>query len=187
MTSSADKRKSKVKSGKKAKKKGSGKKKNKKSTKKRKQAPVSAHDEKQLVTPPKKHRESSSSHAELTSMKPPREKGLPMFCRICQNMLNLPDDKQQMTCTYCRTPIQLSGQEHLISVSHSALIKEKQAAASVEEEAAKEAEHATINERCPKCSHVGLKFYTRQMRSVDEGSTVFYECPNCGHTYSEDN
>ena len=47
--------------------------------------------------------------------------------------------------------------------------------------------HAKIEETCPKCGHPELYFYTMQLRAVDEGSTVFYECPKCSHTYSQNN
>lgn len=33
-----------------------------------------------------------------------------------------------------------------------------------------------IKQRCPKCDNPELKYYVMQTRSVDEGSTVFYEC-----------
>jgi DNA-directed RNA polymerase I subunit RPA12 len=41
-----------------------------------------------------------------------------------------------------------------------------------------------VDETCPKCAHKQMYFYTMQMRSADEGQTVFYECPECTHTYS---
>lgn len=41
-----------------------------------------------------------------------------------------------------------------------------------------------VAEPCPKCEYHELRFYTMQMRSVDEGQTVFYECEKCNHTYS---
>lgn len=47
--------------------------------------------------------------------------------------------------------------------------------------------HATIEETCPKCGNPEMHFYTMQLRSVDEGSTVFYECPVCNYTYSQNN
>ena len=48
-------------------------------------------------------------------------------------------------------------------------------------------ERATVDEKCPKCKHKGLNFYTMQLRSADEGQTVFYECPKCAHTFSQNN
>lgn len=43
---------------------------------------------------------------------------------------------------------------------------------------------ATVQEACPKCKHPELQYYTMQLRSADEGQTVFYECARCGHTFS---
>lgn len=45
----------------------------------------------------------------------------------------------------------------------------------------------TIKEQCPSCKHPELKYYTMQTRSADEGSTVFYECENCLHSFSINN
>jgi DNA-directed RNA polymerase I subunit RPA12 len=39
--------------------------------------------------------------------------------------------------------------------------------------------HAVIDERCEKCGREQVRFYTQQLRSADEGTTVFYEC-ECG-------
>ena len=33
----------------------------------------------------------------------------------------------------------------------------------------------------------GLNFYTMQLRSADEGQTVFYECLKCKFTFSQNN
>ena len=45
----------------------------------------------------------------------------------------------------------------------------------------------TSQERCPKCDHPELNYYTMQLRSADEGQTVFYECSACNHNFSVNN
>lgn len=47
--------------------------------------------------------------------------------------------------------------------------------------------YAVIEEPCPKCENPEMYFYTMQLRSVDEGQTVFYECPKCSYKYSVNN
>jgi DNA-directed RNA polymerase I subunit RPA12 len=56
-----------------------------------------------------------------------------------------------------------------------------------EENALASRTRATVDEDCPKCGHHGMEFYTLQLRSADEGQTVFYECTSCGHKYSQNN
>ena len=51
----------------------------------------------------------------------------------------------------------------------------------------KEPTRSTILEPCPKCGHPEVAYYTVQLRSVDEGQTVFHECPNCKYTWSVHN
>ena len=48
------------------------------------------------------------------------------------------------------------------------------------------AKRAVVKEECPKCKAPQMEFYTMQLRSADEGQTVFYNCvaPGCGHTFS---
>lgn len=46
---------------------------------------------------------------------------------------------------------------------------------------------ATVDELCPNCGARGLDWHAVQLRSADEGQTVFYECRSCGHTFAEDN
>ncbi|XXG40948.1 hypothetical protein AAC387_Pa01g1531 [Persea americana] len=45
-------------------------------------------------------------------------------------------------------------------------------------------QRAVVNEACPQCNHPQLEYYTKQLRSADEGQTVFYECPKCRHKFS---
>jgi DNA-directed RNA polymerase I subunit RPA12 len=41
-------------------------------------------------------------------------------------------------------------------------------------------EKTIMNEDCPECDSKQMYYFTRQMRSADEGQTVFYECVKCG-------
>ena len=46
----------------------------------------------------------------------------------------------------------------------------------------------TIEKECTTegCGNDQAYFYSRQIRSVDEGQTVYYECTECGITTTED-
>jgi DNA-directed RNA polymerase I subunit RPA12 len=43
---------------------------------------------------------------------------------------------------------------------------------------------ATIEQTCPECGRKEMRYYTVQLRSADEGSTVFYNC-ECGYKYAQ--
>jgi len=40
---------------------------------------------------------------------------------------------------------------------------------------------ARISVVCPKCSNPEMMYNTAQLRSADEGQTVFYSCDACGY------
>lgn len=40
---------------------------------------------------------------------------------------------------------------------------------------------AKINVPCPQCDNFELSYNTAQVRSADEGQTVFYFCEKCGY------
>ena len=48
-------------------------------------------------------------------------------------------------------------------------------------------ERTIINEKCPKCNYNQMYYYTMQIRSADEGSTVFYECVKCHYKFNQNN
>ncbi len=41
----------------------------------------------------------------------------------------------------------------------------------------------TVKVTCPKCNHNKAVYWQLQTRSADEGSTIFYRCVKCHHTW----
>eukprot|EP00347_Sterkiella_histriomuscorum_P022388 403330665 len=44
-------------------------------------------------------------------------------------------------------------------------------------------ERPTVQEDCPNCDSDLMYYHTMQLRSADEGQTVFFECVKCGHQF----
>lgn len=43
---------------------------------------------------------------------------------------------------------------------------------------------AIISEICPKCNYHQMYYKAAQLRSADEGQTIFYECGRCSYKFS---
>mmetsp|Transcript_21783 Transcript_21783/g.62016 ORF Transcript_21783/g.62016 Transcript_21783/m.62016 type:complete len:118 (+) Transcript_21783:67-420(+) len=113
------------------------------------------------------------------------------FCPSCRATLSV-FGTGSVECRVCPYRSNLSQMDRLPeSVTYSSSRPTPLWAKSDEEqEALKQASEpvrATIEEPCIKCGHAEVGYYTVQLRSVDEGQTVFYECPACKHTWSINN
>jgi DNA-directed RNA polymerase I subunit RPA12 len=97
-------------------------------------------------------------------------------CDVCSyhsNLSEMPADQLPSSTTYSMdrpTPMWAKSDAEQAALRHS-----------------NEPVRATIEEPCIKCGHREVGYYTVQLRSVDEGSSVFYECPSCKHTWSINN
>jgi DNA-directed RNA polymerase I subunit RPA12 len=113
------------------------------------------------------------------------------FCPCCHATLTV-DASGTIQCGVCEYRSNLSSMAVLpTSVTYSTDKAVPMWAKSDEEQQAlrssKEPTRATVEEPCVRCGAPEVGFYTVQMRSVDEGQTVFYECPECKHTWSVNN
>ncbi|CAJ1950312.1 unnamed protein product [Cylindrotheca closterium] len=113
------------------------------------------------------------------------------FCPSCHSTL-IVDSTGAIMCNVCPYRSNLSEMTSIpSSTTYSADRPVPLWAKSDEEQAAlktsSEPVRATIEEPCPRCSCPEVGYYTVQLRSVDEGQTVFYECPTCKYTWSINN
>ncbi|XP_043928033.1 DNA-directed RNA polymerase I subunit RPA12 isoform X2 [Protopterus annectens] len=105
------------------------------------------------------------------------------FCPECGTILPLPGLKDTVVCRRCNFSIDVHEFEG--RPIFSAVIFNKPGTFSVQEEEG-ELKGPVIDRKCSRCGHEGMVYHTRQMRSADEGQTVFYTCTNCRYQEKED-
>ncbi|KAJ6807655.1 DNA-directed RNA polymerase I subunit RPA12-like [Iris pallida] len=113
-----------------------------------------------------------------------------MFCSICGTRLSF-DSLEVARCRHCgfeRNASELIAKETTYIITAEDIRRELKLepfvlleTAPVDEEVV---QRAVVNEACPQCHNPQLEYHTKQLRSADEGQTVFYECPKCGHKFS---
>ncbi|KAH7847654.1 hypothetical protein Vadar_028638 [Vaccinium darrowii] len=110
-----------------------------------------------------------------------------MFCDLCGTLLSF-DSTKYALCPLCKSKKSykdIAGKEITISATSEDIKRELGIVSMDEFEQEQEKRQTDPDAKCRKCDQVGLNVITRQIRSADEGQTVFYECPKCGHSYNE--
>ena len=115
-----------------------------------------------------------------------------IFCPECNSYLNTFTPEPEIKCPSCdySCPItkfdyQIVHREKRMDVSARQKMREQQMHEN--QGKGKESILQEVEEPCPKCGEQRVSFYTKQLRSADEGSTVFYNCKKCGHQWNENN
>eukprot|EP00250_Pteridium_aquilinum_P003443 c13753_g1_i1 orf=147-530(-) len=119
-----------------------------------------------------------------------------LFCSLCGTLLSF-DSDAAAACPLCHSQKDTAGiqdkefwyrttSEDLVRrLGIEPLVKPSRRNKHSEEDAEEAPQRAVVNDECPKCHNPQLEYYTRQLRSADEGQTVFYECPNCHHKFAQ--
>lgn len=122
-----------------------------------------------------------------------------IFCERCGNLLSLPElypTQGSLRCDQCHRSQKFNVEEHSGIVTRSnpaafpSALRQKRSLVQHSIHSVgldKDATAPMMQESCPKCKHPEMKYHTLQLRSADEGTTVFYECPKCAHKFSTNN
>ncbi|TNJ29182.1 DNA-directed RNA polymerase subunit [Giardia muris] len=96
------------------------------------------------------------------------------FCDVCGTLLR--STATGLYCSCCEKAVDQKGRD-------TRVITELHFQSEVVTLEATGESRPTIDETCPQCGHGTAYFTSQQMRSADEGQTVFFECCKCGHKY----
>ncbi|XP_054039840.1 DNA-directed RNA polymerase I subunit RPA12 [Rissa tridactyla] len=105
------------------------------------------------------------------------------FCPECGSVLPPPGPSSTVPCprcTFALRTVDLEGKAVCSSIQFNRL------EAGRGHDPAPHIEGPLVERRCPRCGQEGMAYHTRQMRSADEGQTVFYTCPRCRFQEKED-
>uniref|UniRef100_A0A3Q3X1X1 DNA-directed RNA polymerase subunit n=1 Tax=Mola mola TaxID=94237 RepID=A0A3Q3X1X1_MOLML len=112
----------------------------------------------------------------------------PNFCPECGTILPLPGTEDIVRCpgcSFCIPVAEFNGLEVCSAVIFN-LVEQLSLARNKEEEDDSELKGPVIDRHCSRCNKEGMVYHTRQMRSADEGQTVFFTCIHCRYQEKEE-
>ncbi|RKP23585.1 hypothetical protein SYNPS1DRAFT_24346 [Syncephalis pseudoplumigaleata] len=109
------------------------------------------------------------------------------FCPSCGNLLDALSEQKVIVCNQCgdSQSAQLFESFEVVTKSaENAFNSPLKLKRMLVQQTKKRETAATIKEKCPKCGAPEMSFHTMQLRSADEGQTIFYNCVKCGYKFS---
>ncbi|KAL5701004.1 hypothetical protein ACHQM5_026387 [Ranunculus cassubicifolius] len=117
-----------------------------------------------------------------------------MFCDLCGTMLSTSSHKfaKCSLCGFKRKAKEFEGQEISYSVSaedYRRSLNKMNPFIKVDAtmDINIEVQKKKSDKLCTACRKAHYEYHEQQTRSADEGMTVFYTCPECGHREKENN
>ncbi len=106
------------------------------------------------------------------------------FCPDCGALLPcLPTVGEAVTCLACKNavPIKMFSDTE---TSYTVIFNKKETTSKRRADDDEE-EGPTVERKCPKCGYDKMSYAALQLRSADEGQTVFFTCLKCKFKESE--
>ncbi|ALC47818.1 RpI12 [Drosophila busckii] len=106
----------------------------------------------------------------------------PGFCPSCGSLLPPLAVKGNVICYNCKQeflPDVYSGESSEFTIHFNTYDPNKLLKKSHGESEDAEADGPVVERKCPKCGHEKMSYATLQLRSADEGQTVFFTCLKC--------
>lgn len=116
-----------------------------------------------------------------------------IFCTDCGNLLDSVSAKPTLDCQVCTKSYASKQFADLKVVTKSSedafpsALRMKRSVVKTSLNTDELEDGATIKEKCPKCGNEEMQYHTLQLRSADEGATVFYTCTGCGYKFRTNN
>lgn len=106
------------------------------------------------------------------------------FCAACGALLpSLPETGHSVTCRACQYQAPISSFVNRETAYTVVFNKRENTARRRGDD--EEEEGPTVERKCPKCGHDKMSYAALQLRSADEGQTVFFTCLKCKYKESE--
>ncbi|MBN3294111.1 RPA12 polymerase, partial [Polypterus senegalus] len=112
--------------------------------------------------------------------------GVADFCPECGTVLPLPGFENVVKCPRCQFSIDVREFESFTVKSSFTFNSLEASSVSAEIVGGEELKGPVTDRKCARCGNEGMVYHTRQMRSADEGQTVFFTCTRCRYQEKED-
>jgi len=131
------------------------------------------------------HNQDNNNAAKVSQWKISHEALKANFCPDCGTLLDLPTDLNIIIrCDQCAYSCAVDDLETREIVTRSRSI-----AADIKEEEKIDYDNdntqVSVAIPCEQCGKSEVTYYTKQLRSADEGQTAYYTCKSCGHKWSD--
>ena len=108
------------------------------------------------------------------------------FCPVCGAILPSLGSTGALMCIICKHEIDIHVMENYeVKYTVNLNTKSNYQEESMLKKTRNDAEGPVVERTCSKCGNDTMSYASLQLRSADEGQTIFYTCTSCNHKETE--